>query len=271
MRIRVDTSAFFEMNKVFTKIEKSAFPLAVRQTLSDAAFYTKKQTLLKVSNETFTIRQRNFFKANSRAEPAQGFDIDRMVATVGMWDQKLTKINGRHNYAVDELEQQEVGGDIDHKTFIPMTKARKGGKGVVREKFRYSDIGSAKDIIRAQKGSLTGRGRAGGHASKKQQFIRAAIMAQKMGKSVFMGNKNPSKGSRTLFFINRLSIFSNIKTRKRKLDIKVTPIYNVKKGRAIKVKKTDFMKRAALDASLQIDNFFMKNAHKQIDRLMRKV
>jgi len=155
LNIKIDTSKFAELNKEFDKISRSAFPLAVKSTLSDAAFYTKKKTLLDVSQSVFTIRQKNFFKANSKADPAKGMNVNQMVATVGMYDNNLKTINGRKNYAVSELEQQETGGRIGHKSFIPMKWARKGGTGLVKEKFRYSDKPDLKNIIVAKQGSFT--------------------------------------------------------------------------------------------------------------------
>jgi len=276
LNVKFDTRKFNELNKEFDKISRTAFPLAVRKTLSDAAFYTKKKTLLDVSQSVFTIRQKNFFKANSKAESAKGMTVNQMYSVVGMYDNKLKPINGRKNYAVSELEEQETGGVIDHKTFIPMKQARKGGRGIVKEMYRYSDIPNLKRIITAKQGRLK-RSKKGGHYSKKQAFIRAAIMAKKTGSKFFIGNKT-SKGTRTLFYLNNLNIskgsytFPGQKTHSNsKIDLKVTPIYNVKGGRSVSVKRTNFMRRASHDASLKIDGFFMENARVQFERIMKKL
>ncbi len=271
IKFHINTKPLQNFSKVLTDLHKSALPIAIRGTLNDMAFKMKTVEIAKSTASTFTIRQKNFFKANSKFDPATGFDVKKMVATVGMYDDKLKKLGGGKNFAVSELEQQEKGGNINHKTFIGMRRAR-SGTGLIKSKYRYSDI---KDkIISSKRGGLSARsGR-----SKKQQFIRAAIMAKKLnGDDAFiLGNKN-TKGSRTIFKIERLFINKGQYTfpgqathRHSKIDIKVVPIYTVKSGRIVSVKQTNFMKRAALGSAVMGEEFFFKQAQRQLAKYTNK-
>jgi hypothetical protein len=93
--------------------------------LNKAAFDVKQNTMLKSAEASFVKRQPNFFKANSRVEMASGWDLDKMQATVGFNSSGLK--GGSNNHAVEDLEQQERGGTIKSRSFIPTDSVPDGG------------------------------------------------------------------------------------------------------------------------------------------------
>jgi len=257
MILNINTDATVRMTATLEKLHKSALPIAIRTALNSAAFDVKLNTMPKEAGKAFLQRQKNFFKANSKVEQAQGFNINKMKSIVGFFENKL--VNQATNYAVKELEQQEYGGSIGHKSFIAMQQARRGGNGLVKKEFRLTQI--EKKIINAKKvTSVSSRNR-------KQKFIRAAIKAREVNGNDAYVLGNSTNGVQTLFKVQELwtgTRSANQTAASRKLMIKLIPIYRVKKGRAVEVHKTNFMHRASLGSAVKIENFYIKEAKKQI-------
>lgn len=230
MRLNVDTTALVSLTNKLEKLAKSALPNAIRNSLNDAAFDMKTKTLLTSANQSFEKRQPNFFKANSKFEKAQGFNVNQMQSIVGM-----VKLKG-NNYAVDDLEQQEYGGTIKKKSFIPLKQARVAGSTnkVVRSNARLSNI---KRIIDAKR-----------YGKNKKAFRIAALKA---GKGGFVISENE------LWRIDSIG-----KNRK----IKKTPLYSFKKGRSIHVRATGFSKRAGLNTAKQMEVFYIRQAKRQLEK-----
>lgn len=264
MNFKINTIPLEHHAERLNEINRSALPVSIRGALNDAVYDVKIRTMPK-SAEVFKKRQNNFFKANSKFDKATGFNISSMKATVGFFENKLVHANT--NYAVKELEEQEHGGVIEHKAFIAMRPARVGNK-MVRANARLSAI---KDKI--VKTSRVGKGKGGkliSVKSKKQQFIRAAFFAEKKyGKAAFVLGGRSSNGGKTLSLINEIRGSGRYTRNKYNLEISRTPLYNVKKGRAISVNPTNFMKRASLETGLQISKFFIAQAEKQFNKLRK--
>lgn len=275
MRLVIDTEHLKEHAVKLEKINRSALPVAIRGTLNDAVYDVKTRSMPK-SAEVFKKRSPNFFKANSKFEKAAGFNVDGMKATVGFYENKLT--NQSTNHAVKDLEQQEHGGEIDHKTFIPMKPARVGNK-MVRPNLRMHTLKDKQFV----KMSRVGKGRNGSSVrviDKKQQFIRAAIFAsEKYGSNAFVLGGRGGKGSRTLSKINDLRLTGRLtKGRYSKgvftkatkgVEISRTPIYSVRKGRVVPVNPTNFMKRASMETGLLLGKFYIAQAQKQFDKIRK--
>lgn len=264
MRLNINTDSVVRLTATLEKLHKSALPIAIRTSLNSAAFDVKQNTMPNEAGRAFIQRQKNFFKANSKVEQAQGFDISKMKSTVGFFENNLA--NKATNYAVKELEEQEVGGTITNKSFIAMSAARRGGTGLVKKEFRLSQI--EKKIINAKRvNSVNSRHR-------KQKLIRAAIKAREVNGNEAYVLGNPTNGTQTLFKVQELwtgTRSANQTTASRKLMIKLIPIYRVKKGRAIQVKKTNFMQRASLGSAVKIENYYIKEAQKQISKYAKKL
>jgi hypothetical protein len=245
MQLNINNRAVVEHTETLAQLHRSALPLAIRATLNDAVFDVKTKTMPKKADETFERRQPNFFKANSRFDKAQGYNINSMKSTVGFVEGGL---KGGNNYAVRDLEQQEHGGKIGGKTFIPLDNARRGNskRGLVKPNNRLSKI---KKIINAR----NSQGK-----NVKEKFIKAAIVAGKGGYVISGKNK-------TLFRVD--SLVTHLKSRQTKL--KVEPLYSFKRSRKIKTdeKYRHFFHDACLETGNKLELFYMRNAEKQINRL----
>lgn len=242
MRLNINSSEVVNFTNTLEKMHKSALPNAIRGALNSAAFDVKQNTMPKKAATEFIKRQPNFFKANSRVEMAKGFNINHMQATVGFTE---TGLKGGNNYAVKDLEQQEEGGSIDKKSFIPLSGARVGGSRnkSIRSNARLSGIKKIIDIK---------------NSSGKNQRERFVIAASVAGKGGFVLRNN------ILFKIDTAPS-SNLGN--KKANFKATALYTFKKGRSVNVKATGFMKKASIESANQIEDFFIREANRQFIRL----
>lgn len=247
MRLDVDMSAVNSFTMKLKVLHKSAFPAAVMSTLNSAAFDVKTNEMQKSADANFVKRSPNFFKANSSVKKADGFNVNQMKSTVGMMRHKL---RGPNNYAVDDLEEQEAGGDIGHKSFIAMSTGRigKNPNKLVATKNRLNSIDNLID------------GRKGAVKTRKGRFMNAFVKSKP---GDFIIGETTAKKT-IVWRIN--SISTNRKT--KHLDL--SPIYDYSKGRSIKVKGTHFMKTASLKSADKLNFFYKLAAQKQIDRLSKK-
>lgn len=217
-------------------LHRSAFPSAVRSTLNGAAFDVKQRTMPESAKDNFVQRQPNFFKANSKVKQATGFDVDSMKSVVGFIPTKGT------NHAVQDLEQQEHGGTIDGKSFIPM-KSGRTGNSTNRTVKRQNRISTIQNLIKAKKGNAKTEG---------ERFKKSAIHAGVGG--FVLSEKN------VLWRINSVRRFG------RNTNLKMTPIQSFKKNRSIKVKATHFMLRAAEESSKKMPYIYKKEAEFQFKK-----
>lgn len=265
IQLNVNTDAVKAYTKKLEQLNRSAFPVAVRGALNNAAFDVKQNTMPKTSKEDFENRQPNFFKANSTVNMATGFDVRTMKAEVGFMQGKL---KGPDNFSVKDLEQQEEGGTIGGKTFIPTIYARKGNNHSqpVRANARLEKIKKGKIVDSKKVNAL----------SKKQRFFVAADMAGKGGfvihsgvlwritdnlknlrakKSVISGGQRGNGQDTTHFDFKSL--------------VDKNPLYSVSKGRKVKVKATHFMERASTQSAKKIDDYYVEQAEKQFAKVLK--
>jgi len=238
--IDIDQSAVVVYTNNLEKLGKSALPVAIRTALNSAAFDVKKNTMPR-SALRFIHRTENFFKANSSVQMASGWSIRDMQAIVGFTSDRLRI--GSSNFAVKDLEQQEYSGSIGGKTFIPLNPARVGGSfnKVVRPINRLSVLNKQKII------------NAGQVRNKKAGFVAAAHKAGVGG--LVLGNQSKE----ILWRINSIS----------GSKINMTPLYSVKSGRSVKVGETGFMRFASLQSANKLEDFYIKEAEKQIDKFVK--
>lgn len=246
MQININTDAVIVYTNKLEKLHKSAFPNAVRNTLNKAAFNVKQNTLPQSAKDAFVNRSPNFFKANSRVDMAKGWKLSDMKATVGMVSGGLN-----NNFAVKELEQQEHGGVIKKRSFIPTDTSRGGNnKKAVRPGNRLSKINR---IVNSRRG--TGKNR-------HEQFVRSAIHAGVGGHII--GNFE----SRVLWRITSIRK-KRVKLRGRSTNtiVKAQPIYTFKENRNVRVKATSFMEKATLKSAVKLEQFYIEEAKRQIEKL----
>lgn len=254
--LNIATGNLVKFTNRLEKLSKTDLPRIVKKTLDSAAMDVKSNSMPKTAKSTFTQRKANFLKANSKVEFGRlTSDISRIKSTVG-----FVPLRGK-NKAVDNLEKQEHGGTIK-STLIATNQARvgKSSEKMVSNKNRLGRVPESK-IIRP---SATGKSRSGNRIpikSEKQQFIRAVIRAGNNG--YVMSNKQTAKGGHVIFRVKNLRTNGG-------LSFKLEALYNKKKGRQIKVKKTGFMEKSSMESGKKLDDFFIKEATKQIDfRLTR--
>lgn len=255
MEINIDLSRFEDHARKLKKLHRSAFPTAVRNTLTYGAKNTKTKTLLETTKNAFVNRSPNFFKANSKYIEARGWNIDHMRAVVGMYNNKLE--DKEDNYSVENLEQQEHGGTIKSRSFIPMRKARTSNSSakVTRNKFRMNDVLDESKVFSTTKS--TGK-------TDKQKFVRTAIYAFNKNDADAYVLGNVWKGNRTLSKIDSISY----NKRMRRIEIKRTPLYTYRKNRKVAVAGKNFMKRAAFESSLDLNRVFKREAEKQFKKYL---
>lgn len=249
MILNINSNALVAHTNRLEKLHRSALPVAIRGTLNNAAFDVKQNTMPKSAKKEFVQRQPNFFKANSRVEMAKGFNVSTMKATVGFVEGRL---KGDKNFAVRDLEEQEYGGEIKGRSLIPIDESRRGSSSVkpVRANYRLSNI---KNVINANK--VQSR-------NKKQKFIRAAFAAKKIyGNNAFVLGNIRNKGRLTL------SKIRTVRSTGARVVISRVPVYSYQAGFVARVKRTGFMKRASLESGLKIEQYFIRQAQRQIDRL----
>jgi hypothetical protein len=246
----IDTTAAKYFAGKLQTMKRSAFPNAVRETLSKSALNVKQKTMPASAKKAFTERQKNFFKANSKVDFAKGYDIKRMEATIGFVSEKL---KGGNNYAVKDLEQQEEGGQIKKRTFIPIDTARTG-KSKSKLVQKKNILEKIKNIVKVRR---TG--------NAKQAWVKAAIIAKKLyGNDAYVLGR-AKEGKQTLSRINNITRPGGA----RDISINRTPLYSVVKGRAVAVKGTQFMKRASYETQSNMNAVFIIEAQKQINRLAK--
>ena len=237
----VDMSSVMDYANKLSTLHCSAFPNAVRSTLNGAAFDVKKRSLPLTAKHEFVNRTPNFFKANSTVDQARGWNVATMEAAVGMFENKLQ--DKSNNYAVQNLEQQEHGGRIDKKAFIPMRTARTGksDKENVRKGNRLSQINN---LVNAKDSTAK---------TENQRFIESVFHA---GIGGFVLSE---KG--IVFRVDKI-------TRKKggQPKFKLTPLYSYNKGRSVNVKATHFMEKAAKRSAKLMPRLFKEAAEFQFKK-----
>lgn len=236
----INNDAAVVLTNKLEKMHRSALPVAIRGTLNSAAFDVKQNTMLQSAHDTFVERRPNFFKANSKVVMANGFDVNSMRSTVGFISSKLRY----NNYAVEELQEQEYGGQIGHRTFVPTDESRGGAN--------TSSV-QAQNRLKKIRGIVNVRNVRG--YSRNQRFVKAAIKAGRGGYVIGGLRKQ------MLYRIER------IKKIGRRTVIEQSPLYTYEQGRSVSIQATGFMRRASVRSAEKMNKFFHKEAERQFARL----
>lgn len=258
MRLNVHTDANVILANKLQKLNRSAFPVAVRQALDSTAFEMKKKEIERSANKRFQKRHPgNIYRRFTRVKKAQGFDVSKMEASAGWTDFPNS------DFAENQKAQQH-GGKIDGRTFIPTNEAR-SGSGQVKARFRLSRLKNQRIIDAKKVDSRKGKGgsRAKLH-NRKQKFVVSAIAAkQQFGTSAFVISQFEKNGSRMLHHIN------TARPKRNGLTLKTTPIYSVRSGRKVSIKRTNYMFEAGEKSAQQMDKFFEKSGKRQFKKVLR--
>jgi hypothetical protein len=145
-QFNINTDAAVVLTDKLEQLHRSALPVAVRNTLNNAAFDVKKTTMPIAASEVFENRNKSFFKSKSKVLMAKGFNLNSMKATVGF-------VGANKNQAVDDLEKQERGGTIEGRSFIPIDTARVS-KSHEKSVKKPNRIGNIRNIDRVKSKKL---------------------------------------------------------------------------------------------------------------------
>lgn len=242
--IFLNSNALVKFTNKLEQLSHTAMPNIVRKTINDAALDVKQVTMPNTA-KVFKHRAPNFWSSNSRVEFAKNtHNINDMQSTVGFTETRL-KI-GTTNFAVKDLVEQEYGGQIGGRSFIPMDAARTGSDGVTKGKFRLSEI---LPLVKDAK-DFPGR-------NDKEKFTKAAIFVGKGGFVIGTGIDHT-----LLFQITGI----NKKTKGQKGWITKTPLFRVKAHRVVSVGATNFMSKASFETQNKLEDIYIKNAKARIEK-----
>jgi len=233
-KLTADLSGLNKLTEALKGLHRSAYPVAVRQTLNDLAFDTKQKQLITNSNVTFTIRNKNFIKNFSKVDKADGFDVNSMVASAGMIDKGAGKT----------FDLQEKGGSYSHEN-VPFNNARVGGsnRGKISKQF-YFNL------------PKIDRSKANRKRSKKSQFVADAFMSKKLKMLFWHGG--------TLF---RTTQF---KPNKGGVDMRLKAIYTSKKGQKVNVEATNFVEKSATKSvTINAQRFYKRAVNRQFKKYFK--
>ena len=243
----VNMDAAIALTAKLERLHRSAFPVAVRQTLNDAVY---KTTLLipKVAQQKFITRNPTFMKSHTAKNKAKGWDVNKMRAVAGMNANKDSEV-------MQGLEQQETGGVVKSRKLIPHDLGRvRGSHGSKLSSVNKFDGISIHDATSAYRF---------GRKKRASKFAAAAFSAQKRGTRYFLLKKG---GKGTVFKLKK-PLSSSLK--KRKLKLKFVPVYTYRNTKKSFVPKTPFVSVSAQYAAKKLPSYYKKNAEYQFKRALQ--
>lgn len=242
--LKIDTSEVIKFTNKLEKMHRSAFPSAVRNTLNNAAFETKKEIPI-TAQKKFVTRSKSFFRAFTVFEKAQGFDVDKMISKAGINGGK----SGGEKVA-ENLVKQEKGGNIDAGRLTPHNRSRVSNS--MSKRIRKKNH---KSKLNAFNATITYRNAKG---SKRSKFVASVMAANARGKKHFILETN---GTGMLYEIKSI----NTNTGKFKLE----KLYNLRRESTHKVKGQNFILESANKVAKNIPKFYKKNAEYQFKKALR--
>jgi len=241
----VNTDATIALTARLERLNKSAFPSAVRSTLSDGAFEMKKKNILDSAKKNMEVRNPSFFRKFTGVKRANGFDVNSMYSEVGFKNTDPNPIKGKK--AIEGMESNEVGGsDNTGAMYLPKARTSNNRNRLVRKKARF-----AKEKLASGTSSKA--------RTKKLNFVGNAYASFKEKAPTFI---ETSKGK----FLVQVTKFSSDH---KKLNIKMDFLMRSRKQHVAKAKATHFNKEAAIVTSKQMDEFYVKNATYQFNRVLK--
>lgn len=243
MQLNVNADAFVVLANKLDQLSRSALPIAVRQTLNDAAFDVKQKTLPLSASKNFIRRSPNFFKRFSAVNKAEGFNVNKMQAEVGMTDRGQASARS----AVRHMDIQEQGGNI--KEGASYLAASRGGNNA--GKVRRSNYFDKSKMVR---GAISRPGTA------KSNFMAMAFMAAKLKKRISIKTSNGR-------FLMAVSNVRKLKNGSVKITSKL--LMKDRTGNPANISATHFSREAAQMTVAKIPGLFTKAAQQRFERALR--
>ena len=248
IKFNVNTDATIALTARLERLNKSAFPSAVRSTLSDGAFEMKKKNILDSAKINMRVKNRGVFKKFTGVKKATGFNIDSMQSEVGF----IPKDGVKGDKVPKGMEGNEVGGtDNDGAMYLKGARQQNSRKRNVLLKNRYDKNKLAKGHIKRIRG-----------AEKKASSVMAMMAGWEEGKPVFIRAK-----SGIGYVVEVLGVF-DMKSGKR--DFKLNFLMRSRTKKPSKMKATHFNREAAIKTSKQMDVFYKKNAEFQFNKVLKR-
>ncbi len=232
MNIKIDISSHKKYVDILQGMHRKNFPLAVRSTINDAAFETKKK-IPETASEKFHTRSKTLFRAHTGVNRATGFDLNTMESAVGIGGNKAKK----NSQLAKGLATQEKGGVIKSRKLIPHNRSRISNN--LRKKVR-----------------------------KVNHFDRIKIGRTNPGN----GQKGKGRTTRYLLIEkgNKGTVFKVIPRAGKRKD-KLVPLYHFRNNTNSRVKRSSYIKDASLQVQKEIPSFFEKNAKFRILKELKKL
>lgn len=206
----------------------------------------KKKEILGSAKQNMTVRNPSFFRKFTGVKKATGFNVNSMYSEVGFKNTDPNPIKGKK--AIEGMESNEVGGS-DSSGAMYLGKARTSNtlKKLVRRKARF-------DKSKISKGTSSFR------KSKKLSNVQNMMASAKENAPTFI---ETSKGR---FLVQVRSIG---KKSDGKLNIKLDFLMRGRKKFKATAKGTHFNQEAAIKTSKQIDEFYLRNATHQFNKVLK--
>lgn len=246
MRIVIDHTNIYRIERQFKDFHKSAAPRVIRRTLNDLAFGMKGsgskrgQIAVQAKKDFRYSRQANLFRVLTWVERASGYNTRNMRSWAGIAE------SPRRDELARRIAKHEDGEPIKHE-FAPRAAARIGGdKASKVRRLIYT-----KKIDYFDATNLTG-----------SQLIKSRIKASV--KKTFIKYKS-KKGD--VYIAKGSGYKRNISesgSKGRNSIFKLTNLYKENEGKMVRIKKTPFIHRAAEREMKNLDKYFNNNARKEI-------
>lgn len=247
------------------EMHRAVLPNAVRFTINDLSFDVKKSQMLPAIKRIngFDVREPNFFKKFSGVEKAKGYDIHTMVAEVGMMPSLAS--NAETKNAIERQKQQDIGGNVQRE-HIPLYNSRSSGKRSKKVQnanfwknitvWRTVPAGDGKGLIQA----VTSTGiQSDGMAKGKHS-----------GFGVIYGDILYGIQGFKRLTVRDAVMGGNFGAEKDTIKLHLTPLYNVKEHRIIKLYPHKFMQNASNISWSKLQEVFTFNAEKQIAKFAKR-
>ncbi len=242
--LNVNTDAVILLTAKLERLNKSAFPSAVRSTLNDSAFEMKGKNILESAKKNMTVRNKTVFKKFTGVKKATGFDVKSMQSEVGF----IPKDGVKGGKVPEGMEKNEVGGsDNTGAMYMKDSRTSNSRNRLVRRKARFDKSSLAKGRVRTKKRVSNTMNLISSFEEKKPIFIET-----KKGK----------------FLVEVTDMSYNMGTKKH--DFKVKWLMRSRKKNVADIKATHFNQEAAIKTSKQIDEFYNKNATFQFNKVLKK-
>jgi len=242
----VNTDASIILTAKLERLNKSAFPSAVRSTLNDASFEMKKSNILDSAKNNMTVRNPTFFKKFTGVKKATGFNVNSMYSEVGFKNTDPNPIKGKK--AIEGMESNEVGGS-DSTGAMYLGKARTSNS--LKKKVRRAARFDKKKLARGYKMTTKGG----------QSNVKKMHSSYTENAPTFIKTK---KGS---FLIQVTDVRYNMGTKKS--EFKIDFLMRGRRKHKATAKATHFNREAALKTSKQIEGFYLKNAEFQFNKVLK--